>query len=74
MPFFFPKTSIKQALERGATLEICYGSMLFEHPSSNRKIFMNNAMALVKTTKGEGILLSAETNKRVFMRSPLDIV
>ena len=74
MPFFFDASAIRQGLKRGTTFEICYGSMLFEHPTQNRKMFLNHAMSLTKITKGKGIFLSAEANRRVFMRSPLDVV
>lgn len=54
--------------------EITYGQGLLEHPKSNRKIFLNNAINLIRLTKMRGIILSSETNRRVFMRSPLDVI
>ena len=73
-PFFFMKTHIKMALLRGAVFEISYGQGMLEHPNTNRKVFLNNAMALAKLSKGKGIIVSSEASKKVFMRSPTDVV
>lgn len=47
---------------------------MLENHQAERKTFLSNAMNLVKLTKGKGIILSSETNNRIFMRSPLDVI
>ena len=48
---------------------------MLESNSSNRKTFLNNALNLIKMSKdGKGIILSSETNRRIFMRSPIDVI
>ena len=66
MNYFLSKPLIKQALQRGITFEICYGSGCFEGSQANRKTFLMNAMALVKVTKGKGIVLSCESDKSIY--------
>ena len=68
------KSCIKIALIRGAHFEINYGQGLLENYQNERKVFLQNAMSICKLTKGKGIILSGETNHRMFMRSPLDVV
>ena len=46
---------------------------MLENFQSERKVFLQNAMGIIKLTKGKGIILSSETNNRIFMRSPLDV-
>jgi len=52
MNYFLNRSVIKQALQRGVTFEITYGSGCFESSQANRKQFLMNAMQLVKVTKG----------------------
>ena len=66
MNYFLSKALIKQALQRGVTFEICYGSGCFEASQANRKTFLMNAMALVKVAKGKGIILSCESDKSIY--------
>lgn len=73
IPFFFQKSFVKLALQRGAIFEINYGSGMLENSEQERRWFLQNAMALIKITKGKGIILSADTNSRLFMRSPIDV-
>jgi RNase P/RNase MRP subunit p30 len=74
MNYFLNKSVIKQALQRGITFEISYGSGCFEGSQANRKQFLMNAMSLVKVCKGEGIILSCEADRRIYHRSPVDVV
>ena len=48
---------------------------MLENEAAFRKYFLNNALTIIKICKGgKGIILSAETNRRIFMRSPLDVM
>ena len=74
MSYFINKTLVKQALQRGITFEINYGSGCFEGSQGNRKTFMMNAMSLIKASKGKGIVMACESDKKIYQRSPVDIV
>jgi ribonuclease P/MRP protein subunit RPP1 len=74
MNYFLNKSVIKQALQRGVTFEITYGSGCFEGSQAYRKNFLMNAMALVKVSKGKGIIISSDTDRRIYQRSPVDVV
>ena len=72
--FFLDKTTIKMALNRGANFEITYSKGMLEQPLNTRKVFINNAMNLVKLSKGgNGIIFASETSRKIFMRSPIDV-
>ena len=71
--FFLQKSCVKLALQRGAVFEINYGQGMLENYASERKTFLQNAMSIIKLTKGKGIILSSESNNRLFMRSPIDV-
>ena len=60
-------------MQRGASFEINYGSGMLENAEEERRWFLQNAMSLIKVTKGKGIILSADSNSRLFMRSPIDV-
>ena len=48
---------------------------MLENAQVNRKIFLNNALNLVRLTKGgKQMIFSAEANRRIFMRAPLDVM
>jgi ribonuclease P/MRP protein subunit RPP1 len=66
MNYFLNKTLIKQALQRGITFEICYGSGSFEGSQANRKGFLMNAMSLIKVSKGQGIILSCDSDRKIY--------
>lgn len=74
MTYYLNKTVIKQALLRGITFEICYGSGCFEGSQAERKQFLMNAIALVKASKGKGLILSCDSDRSIYQRSPSDAV
>ena len=47
---------------------------MLENYASKRKDFLQNAMNIMRLTKGKAVILSAETNNRIFMRAPIDVV
>lgn len=71
MAFYFQKTWIKLAIQRGIQFEIVYAPACLEVPSQ-RKNFLLNAMALIKLTKGKNIILGSEAASVLYQRSPLD--
>jgi hypothetical protein len=43
--------------------------------SQTKRQFLANGLEIAKVTNGgRGVILSSETNRRVFMRAPLDVV
>jgi len=75
LPFFVTKTPVKLALLRGAQFELDYGSGMLEGMAKDcRKCFIANALAITKHSKGKGVILAANVNRKVFMRAPLDLV
>ena len=47
---------------------------MLEQPINSRKVFINNAMTLVKLSRGgNGIIIASETSRKIFMRSPIDV-
>lgn len=81
LPFYITKSHIKQALVRGAVFEINYGSGMFEFQENGdknlklkRQNFLSNAMTIVRLSKGRGVILTSDVNRKVFMRSPIDCV
>lgn len=67
------------ALLRGAVFELTYGSSMFEptdlSPTCNStQNFISNSLQLAKHSKGKGIILSSNTDRKVFMRSPIDLI
>ena len=75
LPFFVTKTPVKLALQRGAQFELDYGSGMLEGMAKDcRKCFIANALAITKHSKGKGVILAANVNRKVFMRAPLDLV
>ena len=70
MSFFLNKTSVKQALQRGITFELCYGSGCFEGSQANRKTFLMNAMTLIKLISNkngsDGIIFACDSDRKIY--------
>jgi ribonuclease P/MRP protein subunit RPP1 len=71
--FPFKFRTLGAALDRGVKFEICYGpGMLGNHEA--RRSLLQNAAALVKSTRGRGIIISSEAASALGCRAPHDIV
>ena len=53
-------------------LELTFGNGL--ENTETRKIFMMNAMQLIKLTKGKNIIFSSEASSQIYQRSPTDVL
>ena len=63
------------AAQRGAVFEVSYGSGMLENSVVNRKVFLNNALTIIKMTKGgKNVIFSADAHKRINMRAPIDVM
>ncbi len=61
------------AINRGIRIEICYGQATGED-SSARRNFISNTMAIVRATKGRGIVISSEARNVLGLRAPADVL
>jgi ribonuclease P/MRP protein subunit RPP1 len=71
MGFFFSKKQCRMAIARGISFEISYSEGCLEDPSK-RKLFLMNAIQLVKCCKGKGLILSSGADSSLTHRSPTD--
>lgn len=59
-------------------IELAYGSGMFEFFQDSqlsvdkRKNYLSNAMNVARMSKGIGLMLTADVNRKIFMRAPLD--
>ncbi|KAF3938493.1 hypothetical protein ABW19_dt0205466 [Dactylella cylindrospora] len=71
-PFHFKYKVLGQALSRGIRFEITYSASI--HDSNSRRNLLSNAGALIRTTKGKGVIITSEARKAVFCRAPFDVI
>ncbi len=72
-----PRTAMA-AVQRGARFEIAYGQAVQAargtEGSRSRAVFLGNALALLRATKGRGVLASSEARAALALRGPADVV
>ena len=72
-----PRTAMA-AVQRGARFEIAYGQAVQAarggEGSRARAVFLGNALALLRATKGRGVLASSEARAALALRGPADVV
>lgn len=71
LPFRLKTASVAAALKRGVSFEICYAPALRD--AGSRRQLLANAAALVRETRGRGLLLSAGARSLWELRGPYDI-
>jgi ribonuclease P/MRP protein subunit RPP1 len=62
------------AVERGIRIELCYGPGITALDRNARKQLIENATAIIRTTRGRGIIISSEAASALQCRAPADIV
>jgi ribonuclease P/MRP protein subunit RPP1 len=72
LPFKFKPAPIKAALDRDVFFEICYSPSLRE--SGARRQFIANCQALLRETRGGGVILSSGCRSSFEMRGPNDVI
>lgn len=60
------------AINRGIFFEICYAQMV-DGDSGKRRNFISNVMAIVRATKGRGLVVSSEAKGVLGARAPADV-
>ncbi|KAF4121718.1 ribonuclease P/MRP protein subunit RPP1 [Geosmithia morbida] len=74
LPFFLKPKTCMAAVSRGLRFEVCYAQAL--SPSADhraRASFIANTTALVRATRGRGIVVSSEATGPLTLRAPADV-
>ncbi|EMR11395.1 hypothetical protein PNEG_00419 [Pneumocystis murina B123] len=72
LPFYIKHSTVSIAITRGIRLEICYGSSISD--INCRKNLISNASALIRATRGKGIVISSEASNLMYCRSGYDVI
>jgi len=72
-PFHFRPKQLMTAINRGCKIELCYSQAVMGD-STKRRHFISNAMAIMRATKGRGLLISSEAGGVLGIRAPADVV
>ncbi|CAL5867802.1 uncharacterized protein PFLUO_LOCUS2023 [Penicillium psychrofluorescens] len=74
LPFYFKFKMLSAAISRGIRLEICYGPGVTGSGLDARRNLIGNATALIRATRGRGIIVSSEARKALGLRGPWDVI
>lgn len=73
IPYHFKHKMLASAISRGIRFEICYSAALAGGADA-RRYLITNATALIRTTRGRGIVISSEARRALGCRAPWDVV
>ncbi|KAL4872239.1 hypothetical protein BDV12DRAFT_162538 [Aspergillus spectabilis] len=73
-PYHFKFKMLSAAIARGIRFEICYGPGITGAGLEARRNLIGNAMALIRATRGRGIIVSSEARKALGVRAPFDVI
>ncbi|KAI9373204.1 RNase P subunit p30-domain-containing protein [Aspergillus egyptiacus] len=73
-PYHFKFNMVSAAIARGVRFEICYGPGVTGSGLEARRNLIGNAMALIRATRGRGIIVSSEARKALGIRAPFDVI
>ncbi|KAL4927839.1 ribonuclease P subunit p30 family protein [Aspergillus undulatus] len=73
-PYHFKFKMASAAISRGIRFEICYGPGVTGSGLEARRNLIGNAMALIRATRGRGIIVSSEARKALSIRAPFDVI
>lgn len=74
LPFHFKFKTLAAAVARGVRLEICYGPGVTGSGLEARRNLIGNAMALIRATRGRGVIVSSEARRALGVRAPADVI
>jgi ribonuclease P/MRP protein subunit RPP1 len=74
LPYHFKMKNLAAAIARGIRLEICYGPGITGSGQEARRNLIGNAMALIRATRGRGIVVSSEARRALAVRAPSDVM
>ena len=72
--FFFKGKTLMQAVDRGVLLELCYSPAVMASDPVVRRTVIGNATALIRATKGRGLVVSSGVTRVAGCRGPADVV
>lgn len=74
LPFILRFKTLGSALQRGVYFEICYSTGLISGGSEARRNLISGATALIRATRGRGIIVSSEARSALGVRGPWDVI
>lgn len=74
LPYHFKFKMLSAAISRGVRLEICYGPGITGSGLDARRNLIGNATALIRATRGRGIIVSSEAQRALSLRAPWDVI
>ncbi|KAJ5114534.1 hypothetical protein NUU61_000293 [Penicillium alfredii] len=74
LPYHFKFKMLSAAISRGVRLEICYGPGVTGSGLDARRNLIGNAMALIRATRGRGIIVSSDARRVLSLRAPWDVI
>ena len=72
MGYHFKHKTVGLAIQRGIFLEINYSASI--NDITARRNLIGNAAALIRATRGRGIVISSEARKALGVRGPFDVI
>ena len=72
-PFHFKFPMFSEAVKRGIRLEICYAQGILGDSNARRNV-ISNATAMIRASRGRGIVIGSEARKAVACRGPWDVI
>jgi len=61
------------AIRRGIRFEICYAQAVQDRSAEKRRNFISNTLAIVRATRGRGLVVSSEARSVMGVRAPADV-
>lgn len=74
LPFVLKFKTVASALQRGIRFEICYSPGIQSGNGDARRNLISGATALIRATRGRGIILSSEAEHALGVRGPYDVI
>jgi ribonuclease P/MRP protein subunit RPP1 len=71
--FHFRPKQFMTAIRRGIRFEICYAQAVQDGSAEKRRNFISNTLAIVRATKGRGLIVSSEARSAMGVRAPADV-
>lgn len=73
LPFILKFKTVASALQRGIRFEICYSPGITGGSDARRNL-ISGATALIRATRGRGIVISSEARSALGLRGPWDVI
>jgi ribonuclease P/MRP protein subunit RPP1 len=74
LPFILKFKTMAAALQRGVRFEVCYSGGVLGGGTEARRNLISGATALIRATRGRGIIISSEAKTALGLRGPWDVV